>query len=495
MGGIFGVVSKGNCAIDLYFGVDYHSHLGTKKAGMAIYSENKWERSIHGLENVQFRARFAHAVNRMSVMAPGNVGIGCISDTDAQPILVQSKFGLFAITTVGRINNLTELADELMKDGAQFVNFEDGELNPTEVVAKLINQKKSISEGIRYAQERIDGSMTLMVANAKGIYAARDLLGRTPLVIARKDDGSLCVSFESHAFLNLGYVKVKDLGPGEVVFVSVKGVTEAEPGEEIPAVIPGIEVKKEALKKKRVCSFLWTYYGYPTASYENINVEESRYRCGELLAKADREEGMRPLVDLDSVDGVPDSGLAAAIGYANQSGVHFKRAFIKYTPTWPRSFMPASQKVRDQIAHMKIIPVRELITGNRLLFIDDSIVRGTQLRDAAELLYKNGAKEVHIRPACPPIMYGCKYINFSRSTSDMDLIARRMIVKLEGGVPSEERLKVYLDEKSPEYAAMVEEIRKEMHFTTLRYPTLKMTTEAIGLPECDLCTYCWNGVE
>ena len=495
MGGIFGVVSKGNCAVDLYFGVDYHSHLGTKKAGMAIYSEGKWERSIHGLENVQFRARFTHAVNRMSQMAPGNVGIGCISDTDAQPILVQSKFGLFSITTVGRINNLESLANELMDQGVQFVNFEDGGLNQTELVAKLINQKASISEGMRYAQERIDGSMTMLVANAKGIYAARDLVGRTPLNIAIKGDGSLCVSFESHAYLNMGYQKVRDLGPGEIVFLSAKGVEEAGPSEEVPAEIPAIEVKKAPLQKKRVCSFLWTYYGYPTASYEGINVEESRYRCGALLARADKEDGMRPTVDLDAVDGVPDSGLAAAIGYANQSEVHFKRAFIKYTPTWPRSFMPANQDVRDQIAHMKLIPVKELIQGQKLLFIDDSIVRGTQLRDAAELLYKNGAKEIHIRPACPPIMYGCKYINFSRSTSDMDLIARRMIVRLEGGVPSEERLKLYLNEKTPEYQAMVEEIRKEMHFTSLKYPTLKMTTEAIGIPECDLCTYCWNGRE
>ena len=410
-------------------------------------------------------------------------------------MLIQSKFGLFAITTVGRINNLEELSKELMDEGSQFVNFEDGELNQTEVVAKLINQKRSISEGMRHAQQKIDGSMSMLVANAKGIYAARDLVGRTPLVIARKADGSLCVSFESHAYLNMGYQMVRELGSGEVVFLSAKGVAEAVPGEEMPAEVPGIEVKRQPLKKKRVCSFLWTYYGYPTASYEGNNVEESRYRCGALLAKADKEEGMRPTVDLDAVDGVPDSGLAAAIGYANQSGVPFKRAFIKYTPTWPRSFMPPNQSVRDLIAHMKLIPVKELIHGKKLLFIDDSIVRGTQLRDAADLLYKNGAKEIHIRPACPPIMFGCKYINFSRSTSDMDLIARRMIVRLEGGVPSEEKLEKYLDEKTPEYKAMVEEIRKEMHFTSLRYPTLKMTTEAIGIPECDLCTYCWNGRE
>lgn len=478
MGGIFGVYSKTNCAIDLYFGIDYHSHLGTKNGGMAVYTKNGWDQSIHGLENAQFRAKFENAVNRMSREEEAHVGIGCISDGEPQPLLIRSKFGSFAITTVGRINNLDALIDEMLNEGENFVAVKGDYVNQNEVVANLINRKASISEGIRYAQEMIDGSMTMLVANSKGIYCARDIMGRTPLVIGRKEDGSLCASFESHAYLNLGYEGVQELGPGEIVFIGEGGI------------VP----KKPALKKKRVCSFLWTYYGYPTATYDGVNVEESRYRMGQLMAKQDKEEGL-DLDRLDSVGGIPDSGLAAAIGYSNESGIPFSRAFIKYTPTWPRSFMPSNQKVRDQIAHMKLIPVHELIKNKKLLFIDDSIVRGTQLRDAADFLYKSGAEEVHVRPACPPIMYGCKYINFSRSTSEMDLIARRSIVKLEGGVPSDEQFRKYLDEKTPEYKAMVDEICKQMHFTSLRYPSLKMVCDSISLPEEDLCTYCWNGRE
>lgn len=472
MGGIFGVVSKGDCTMDLYFGIDYHSHLGTRNGGMAVYTENGFDRSIHKLENAQFRSKFENAANRMH----GHVGIGCISDSEPQPLIVRSRLGHFAITTVGRINNLKELVQELLENqGGHFLEMSGDEINPTEVVATLINQKNSISEGIRYAQTRIDGSMTMLVANRKGIYCGRDLLGRTPIILAQKDDGSLCASFESHAYLNLGYRTIRELGPGEVVFLSQNGV----------------ENKIAPYHKKQVCSFLWTYYGYPTATYEGVNVEESRYHCGELMAKADKEDHL----ELDSVGGIPDSGLAAAIGYANESGVPFKRAFIKYTPTWPRSFMPTHQSVRNLIAHMKLIPVHELIQDKKLLFIDDSIVRGTQLRETVDFLYRSGAKEVHVRPACPPIMYGCKYINFSRSTSDMDLIARRMIVKLEGGVPTEERLKLYTDASTPEYANMVEEIRKEMHFTSLKFPSLEMLVESIGLPKCDLCTYCWDGQE
>ena len=406
----------------------------------------------------------------------GHVGIGCISDSEPQPLIIRSKLGHFAITTVGRINNLKELVKELLEEqGANFLEMSGGEINPTEVVATLINQKNSISEGIRYAQTRIDGSMSLLVANEKGIYCGRDLVGRTPIIIAQKDDGSLCASFESHAYLNLGYRTIRELGPGEVVFLSQKGV----------------ESKIPPYHKKRVCSFLWTYYGYPTATYEGVNVEESRYRCGAMMAEADKDKNL----ELDSVGGIPDSGLAAAIGYANASGVPFKRPFIKYTPTWPRSFMPTQQSVRNLIAHMKLIPVHELIQDKKLLFIDDSIVRGTQLRETVDFLYRSGAKEVHVRPACPPIMYGCKYINFSRSTSDMDLIARRMIVKLEGGVPSEERLALYTDTSTQEYKNMVEEIRKEMHFTSLQFPSLDMLVKSIGIPECELCTYCWNGKE
>lgn len=472
MGGIFGVVSQGDCTMDLYFGIDYHSHLGTKNGGMAVFTEKGFDRSIHGLENSQFRSKFENAAARMH----GHVGIGCISDSEPQPLIIRSKLGHFAITTVGRINNLKELVKELLEEqGANFLEMSGGEINPTEVVATLINQKNSISEGIRYAQTRIDGSMSLLVANEKGIYCGRDLVGRTPIIIAQKDDGSLCASFESHAYLNLGYRTIRELGPGEVVFLSQKGV----------------ESKIPPYHKKRVCSFLWTYYGYPTATYEGVNVEESRYRCGAMMAEADKDKNLV----LDSVGGIPDSGLAAAIGYANASGVPFKRPFIKYTPTWPRSFMPTQQSVRNLIAHMKLIPVHELIQDKKLLFIDDSIVRGTQLRETVDFLYRSGAKEVHVRPACPPIMYGCKYINFSRSTSDMDLIARRMIVKLEGGVPSEERLALYTDTSTQEYKNMVEEIRKEMHFTSLQFPSLDMLVKSIGIPECELCTYCWNGKE
>ena len=472
MGGIFGVVSQGDCTMDLYFGIDYHSHLGTKNGGMAVFTEKGFDRSIHGLENSQFRSKFENAAARMH----GHVGIGCISDSEPQPLIIRSKLGHFAITTVGRINNLKELVKELLEEqGANFLEMSGGEINPTEVVATLINQKNSISEGIRYAQTRIDGSMSLLVANEKGIYCGRDLVGRTPIIIAQKDDGSLCASFESHAYLNLGYRTIRELGPGEVVFLSQKGV----------------ESKIPPYHKKRVCSFLWTYYGYPTATYEGVNVEESRYRCGAMMAEADKDKNL----ELDSVGGIPDSGLAAAIGYANASGVPFKRPFIKYTPTWPRSFMPTQQSVRNLIAHMKLIPVHELIQDKKLLFIDDSIVRGTQLRETVDFLYRSGAKEVHVRPACPPIMYGCKYINFSRSTSDMDLIARRMIVKLEGGVPSEERLALYTDTSTQEYKNMVEEIRKEMHFTSLQFPSLDMLVKSIGIPEFELCTYCWNGKE
>ena len=332
MGGIFGVVSQGDCTMDLYFGIDYHSHLGTKNGGMAVFTEKGFDRSIHGLENSQFRSKFENAAARMH----GHVGIGCISDSEPQPLIIRSKLGHFAITTVGRINNLKELVKELLeKQGANFLEMSGGEINPTEVVATLINQKNSISEGIRYAQTRIDGSMSLLVANEKGIYCGRDLVGRTPIIIAQKDDGSLCASFESHAYLNLGYRTIRELGPGEVVFLSQKGV----------------ESKIPPYHKKRVCSFLWTYYGYPTATYEGVNVEESRYRCGAMMAEADKDKNL----ELDSVGGIPDSGLAAAIGYANASGVPFKRPFIKYTPTWPRSFMPTQQSVRNLIAHMKLI--------------------------------------------------------------------------------------------------------------------------------------------
>lgn len=473
MGGIFGVASKSDCVMDLYFGIDYHSHLGTKRGGMTVYTDNGFDRSIHSIENTQFRTKFEDAASRMH----GRVGIGCISDTDPQPLIVRSRLGNFAITTVGRINNIDELVMETIADGrTQFLEVSGNKINPTELVAALINQKSTIAEGIRHAQEKIDGSMSFLLATARGIYAVRDYLGRTPVIIGQKADGSLCASVESHAYMNLGYRTVRELGPAEAVYLSVDG--------EIQKVL-------EPLPKKRVCSFLWTYYGYPTATYEGVNVEASRYRCGAMLAQEDRDLDLK----LDSVGGIPDSGLAAAIGYANESKVPFHRPFMKYTPTWARSFMPGNQEMRNLVAHMKLIPVHDLIKDKSLLFIDDSIVRGTQLRETVDFLYESGAREVHVRPACPPIMYGCKYLNFSRSTSDMDLITRRTIVKLEGGVPDEACLQRYQDASTPEYAAMVEEIRKEMHFTSLRYPRLDMLVKSIGLPECELCTYCWTGQE
>lgn len=480
MGGFFGVVSKENCVYDLYFGVDYHSHLGTRKGGMAVYTEEgEWKKEVRSLNRTQFRAEFENFTSQTS----GHIGIGCISDSQSQPLIVRSKFGTFAITTIGHINNEEALVRRVLSvNSGYFLETEGSEINQTELIAMLINERAAIGDGIRYAQEQIDGSMSILVAYHKGIYCGRDLKGRTPVIIGRKENGDLCVTFESCAGQNLGYDTVKELGPGEVVFI---GETSTSNGEF--RILP----KKAPEKEKKICAFLWTYYGYPAAEYEGVSVEKARYRCGEELARNDENEHL----DIDSVDGIPDSGLAAAIGYANESHRPFKRAFVKYTPTWPRSFMPASQKVRDHIAHMKLLTVPQLVKDKKLLFIDDSIVRGTQLRDAADLLYSKGAKEVHIRTACPPIMFGCKYLNFSRSNSEMDLIARRVVVKLEGGVPTRERLERYIDDSTPEHAAMVEEIRKEMHFTSLKYPTLEMLEKAIGLPPEDLCTYCWNGKE
>lgn len=472
MGGFFGVASQQDCVMDLFFGVDYHSHLGTKRGGMAVYAkETGFERAIHNIENSPFRTKFERDVEEMK----GCFGIGCISDNEPQPLIVRSHLGNYAITTVGRINNEKELVDMAFQGGnMHFLEMSGGRINATELVAALINRKDSIPEGIRFAQEQIDGSMSILILTENGFYAARDIVGRTPVVIGRKE-GAHCASFESFAYLNLGYTDERELGPGEVVFVTPDTV----------------EVKLEALKKKRVCAFLWTYYGYPSASYEGVSVESMRYRCGELLAKEDE-------VDPESIDyvaGIPDSGLAAAIGYANASGIPFARPFIKYTPTWPRSFMPQRQEMRNLVAHMKLIPVEDLIKDKSLLFIDDSIVRGTQMGETVQFLYNSGAREVHIRPACPPIVYGCKYLNFSRSSSELDLITRRVIVELEGGVPSEEALKKYSDTESPEYTAMVEKIREKLNFTSLHYQSLETMLEAIQIPSCDVCTYCWTGEE
>ena len=468
MGGFFGVAAKEDCVFDLFFGTDYHSHLGTRRAGMAVYSEEYgYDRAIHNIENAPFRTKFDKDVNSMH----GNMGIGCISDYEPQPLMVRSHHGTYAIATVGKINNTDKLIQDLFQHGhSHFLEMSGGDINATELVASIVNQKENLVEGIRYAQEVIEGSMTILIMTPKGIYAARDRLGRTPVAIGKKKD-AYCVSFESFAYLNLGYSDEKELGPGEIVVVTPEGATTlAQPGKDM-----------------KICTFLWIYYGYPSSSYEGISVEKMRYNCGALLAKRD---DVKP----DIVAGVPDSGTAHAIGYANQSGIPFSRPFIKYTPTWPRSFMPTIQTQRNLIAKMKLIPVHELIQGKSLLLIDDSIVRGTQLRETTEFLYQSGAKEVHIRPACPPLLYGCKYLNFSRSSSEMDLIARRVLKEMERE-GREIDLKRYVDPDTKEYGEMVGRIGRQLNFTSLRYHRLDDMIASVGIDKDKLCTYCWDGRE
>ena len=468
MGGFFGVVSKHDCVFDLFFGVDYHSHLGTRRGGMVVLNENGFNRAIHNIENSPFRTKFESDVITMK----GNMGIGCISDFEPQPLIVRSHHGNYAITTVGKINNIKELTDFLFNNGhSHFLEMSGGDINPTELVASIINQKENLIDGIKYAQELIDGSMTFLIMNEKGIYCSRDKYGRTPLVIGKNKDG-YCASFESFAYLNLGYKDYKELGPGEVCIMTTDGVKTL--------VAPG--------NKMRICTFLWVYYGYPSSSYEGISVERMRCNCGKYIA-------MRDNVKPDSVAGVPDSGTAHAIGYSNQSGIPFQRPFIKYTPTWPRSFMPTIQTKRNLIAKMKLIPVHDLIENKSLLLIDDSIVRGTQMRETTEFLYDSGAKEVHIRSACPPLIYGCKYLNFSRSTSEMELITRRMINKLEDGKITPEILAEYANPNTKRYEQMVEEIRKELKFTSLRFNRIDDLKKACEIDEDKLCTYCWDGKE
>ena len=469
MGGFFGVASKEACNLDLFYGTDYHSHLGTRRGGMATYGSDGWKRAIHNIENSPFRTKFEKGVDTMK----GNIGIGCISDYDPQPILIQSHLGCFGITTVGKINNADQLIRNLYENGhTHFQSMTNGQINSTELVAALICKKDSFVEGIRYVQSVVEGSMTLLLLTENGIYAARDLLGRTPVVIGKKEN-AYCVSFESFAYINLGYTDYKELGPGEIVYVTPESVETVSP----------------ACEKMRICSFLWVYYGYPTSSYEGVGVEEMRYNCGKLLAQRDDHS-----IDVDIVAGVPDSGIAHAIGYANESGIPYARPFIKYTPTWPRSFMPTTQSQRNLIARMKLIPVHSLIEDRSLLLIDDSIVRGTQLRETTEFLYQSGAKEVHVRPACPPLLYGCKYLNFSRSKSDLDLITRRIIHEWEGD-NDVNVLSEYADPNSDRYAAMLEEIRKRQNFTSLRYHRLDDLIKSIGIDACQVCTYCFNGVE
>ena len=469
MGGFFGVASKTSCTLEIFYGVDYHSHLGTRRGGMATYGPDGFRRAIHNIENSPFRTKFERDVEELE----GNLGIGCISDYEPQPLLVQSHLGSFAITTVGKINNMEELLKAVYANGnTHFQEMSGGQVNATELVAALICKKDTLVDGIRYVQDVVDGSMTILLMTKDGLIAGRDKLGRTPLVLGKKED-AYCVSFESFAYINLGYTDYRELGPGEIVKITPEGVeTLSEPGKEM-----------------KICSFLWVYYGYPTSAYEGVNVEEMRYQCGKMLAK--RDNGT---VEPDIVAGVPDSGVAHAIGYANESGIPYARPFIKYTPTWPRSFMPTNQSQRNLIARMKLIPVKALIEDKKLLLIDDSIVRGTQLRETTEFLYRSGAKEVHVRPACPPLLYGCKFLNFSRSKSELDLITRQIILEREGE-KAEEMLDEYADPCSERYAWMLEEIRKRQNFTTLRYHRLDDLVKSIGISPCKLCTYCFDGKE
>ena len=469
MGGFFGVASRKDCVLDLFYGVDYHSHLGTRRGGMAVYGKDGFNRAIHNIENSPFRTKFERDAAEMK----GHIGIGCISDYEPQPLIIQSHLGSFAIVTVGKINNLNSLLKVVYASGhAHFQEMTTGQINATELVASLICKKNSIVEGIRYVQGIIEGSMSMLILTKDGIYAARDRYGRTPVIIGKGKDG-YCASFENFAFYSLGYENYKELGASEIVFMTPEG----------------IETVSEPKKDMKVCSFLWVYYGYPTSSYEGVNVEEMRYKCGSIMAKRDQGN-----VEPNLIAGVPDSGIAHAIGYANESGIQYARPFIKYTPTWARSFMPTDQAQRNLVAKRKLIPVPSLIEDKKLLLIDDSIVRGTQLRETTEFLYNSGAKEVHVRPACPPLVYGCKYLNFSRSKSELDLITRQMIQKLEGE-NVENILHEYTDPNSDRYNAMVDEIRKQQNFTTLRYFRLDDLLDSIGIEPCKVCTYCFDGKE
>ncbi len=474
MGGFFGAVTNKDAIYDVFFGTDYHSHLGTYRGGMAAYDEDEGlQRKIHNIQNSPFRTKFENIFDEMK----GRSAIGCISDTDPQPLLIRSKLGTYAICIVGIINNAERLIDSFLSFwGGHFDAMSGGGINRTELVAALINQKNDFADGIKFAQSVIDGSATILILKDDGsIIAARDRLGRTPVSIGKREDG-YCVSFEDFAYKKLGYEDERELGPGEIVELSVNGVKQlAEPGKEM-----------------RLCSFLWTYYGYPTSNYEGVNVETMRYRNGEIMAQNDIDNGNKP--EIDYVGGVPDSGTPHAIGYSNRSGLKFARPFIKYTPTWPRSFMPNNQRDRNKVAKMKQVPVHELIKDKKLLFVDDSIVRGTQMRETVEFLYAHGAKEVHIRSACPPIMYGCKYLNFSRATSDMELIARSTIKELEGE-QGFDHIDEYSDGTTERGKKLRDAICKKLHFSSLEFQTLDGVIKSIGIDPCKLCTYCWNGKE
>ncbi len=465
MGGLFGVSSNSDCIEDLFFGTDYHSHLGTRRGGLAVKNSGGFQRFIKDITKTQFRSKFEKSIKKMH----GNKGIGVISDFDDQPLIINSHLGVFAICTVGKINNMDSLAKEALTNGSHFSEMHGGEINPTELVATIISQGDSFVDGIQKVQDMIDGSCTILILTSEGIYAARDKFGRTPLILGDKD-GSYAITMETCAFPNLGYKSTKFLGPGEVVFIGKNGFEQKKP--------PG--------DRMQICSFLWVYYGYPASSYEDINVEVVRYNCGSLLAKNDETK-------VDFVAGIPDSGTGHAVGYASEAKIPFSRPFVKYTPTWPRSFMPQEQSIRDEVAKMKLIPIKELINQKRLLFCEDSIVRGTQLKKTIQRLYEYGAKEVHMRPACPPLVYSCKFLNFSRSRSELDLAGRWAIKELIGkniDDPIE-----YIDPDSDNFKAMVDVIRKRLGLTTLQYQRLEDLVKAIGLPKERICTYCWDGVE
>ncbi len=474
MGGFFGVTSKRDAVIDVFFGVDYHSHLGTRRGGMAAVNDTVgFQRDIHNIENSPFRTKFAGITDEMQ----GNACIGCISDMDPQPLIIRSNLGVYAIATIGVVNNAQELINQFLSfSGGHFTAMTGGKINSTELVAAMINQKSTFTDGIRFAQEKIEGSLSLLILKADGtIIAARDKVGRLPIVLGKDEEGH-CVSFESFAFEKLDYEFYKELGPGEIV--------EITPDE--------VKVLSKPGKKMKICSFLWTYYGYPNSTYEGVNVEVMRTRNGEIMAREDMKKGL--CNNIDFVSGVPDSGTPHAIGYANESDIPFARPFIKYTPTWPRSFMPQNQKERNRVAKMKMIPVHELIQGKSLLFVDDSIVRGTQLQGTVDFLYSHGAKEVHMRSACPPIMYGCKFLNFSRNTSDDDLIARRTIRELEGE-EGDKHIGEYADATTERGQALLKAICDKLGFASLGYQSLEGLIEAIGIDPDDVCTYCWNGRE
>ena len=471
MGGFFGAFSRQDCVLDIFFGVDYHSHLGTRRGGMAIYDRKLgFQRQIHDIENTPFRTKFERDLAEFH----GCAGIGCISDIDPQPLLVRSHLGLYAISTVGIINNTERLVrDYFSSRGHQFMVTDAGKVNPTELVAALINQEDNLVDGIRHAQNIIEGSMTILLLTEDSIITARDRMGRLPVHIGRSALG-YSVSFESFAYHKLGYEDAYELGPSEIVRITADGYETLSP----------------AAKSMKICAFLWTYYGYPNSNYEGVNVELMRYRNGEIMARDEMARGTLPMVD--HVAGVPDSGTPHAIGYANRCKLPFARPFVKYTPTWPRSFMPANQAVRNQVAKMKQIPVPELIQGKKLLFVDDSIVRGTQLRETVDFLFESGAGEVHMRSACPPIMYSCRYLNFSRGNSDMDLLARRIVQELEGD-EGHRHLEEYADSSTARGKNLLNAICRKMGFDSLGYQSLNGLLEAIGIDKEKICTYCWNG--